>query len=173
MAYLQAAARKMAEKDFEGIGFRDLFAKALAGIQWFIKIGKHLGSVKQPPVTKLQWRGNADVSGPSRYPSLSVPTRRNSGLAPRNQVLRFSSNRNRQILGSMGGRNEQRHWTSRTDFCKLTYHTHEVARLLDIPPRIVRCLTRRGLLKSSRRGRRYIFTARQVEAFLKQTRRWP
>lgn len=63
VAYLQTAAKKLAEKDFEGIGFRELFAKALAGIQWFIKIGKHLGSVKQPPVTKLQWRDNNEEVG--------------------------------------------------------------------------------------------------------------
>ncbi|MEY2480638.1 MAG: hypothetical protein QOI04_1565 [Verrucomicrobiota bacterium] len=61
--YLKTAARKIAEKDFENIGFAELFAKALAGIQWFIKIGKHLGSVKQPPVTNLQWRNNNEEVG--------------------------------------------------------------------------------------------------------------
>src|SRR5438105_5053932 len=41
VTYLRTAAKKVAEKDFENIGFPELFAKALAGIQWFIKIGKH------------------------------------------------------------------------------------------------------------------------------------
>jgi len=71
----------------------------------------------------------------------------------------------------MAGGDEQRHWISRTDFCKLTYHTHEVARLLGISPRAVRRLQQRGLLKSSKRSRRHIFAARYLEAFLKRTRR--
>lgn|GEM_PF-2587374 len=73
VAYLKTAAQKVAEKDFENIGFRELISKALAGIQWFVTIGKHLRSIKQPPVTKLQWRANNEevVSQTGRVRSFS------------------------------------------------------------------------------------------------------
>ncbi|MDG9760983.1 hypothetical protein N7365_23120 [Pseudomonas sediminis] len=35
----------MADRDFENIGFKDIFIKSISAIKWFAKIGKHLGSV--------------------------------------------------------------------------------------------------------------------------------
>ncbi|WP_339515091.1 hypothetical protein [Pseudomonas sp. RL_15y_Pfl2_60] len=43
--YAAQAAQKMAEKDFENIGMADLFRKALEVIKYFVRIGKHMGSV--------------------------------------------------------------------------------------------------------------------------------
>lgn len=44
-AYFSKAAQKMAEKDFADYGFKDLFHSAIDAIKWFIRIGKHMGSV--------------------------------------------------------------------------------------------------------------------------------
>ena len=44
-AYFSKAAQKMAEKDFADYGFKDLFISAIDAIKWFIRIGKHMGSV--------------------------------------------------------------------------------------------------------------------------------
>lgn len=42
-AYFTTAAQRMADRDFEGVGFKDIFAKSIAAIKWFAKIGKHMG----------------------------------------------------------------------------------------------------------------------------------
>lgn len=44
-AYGVKASQKMAENDFANIGVKDVFKKSLLGIQWLIKIGKHLGDL--------------------------------------------------------------------------------------------------------------------------------
>lgn len=44
-AYLAKAGQKMAEKDFADYGVKDLFRSAIDAIKWFIRIGKHMGSV--------------------------------------------------------------------------------------------------------------------------------
>lgn len=41
--YLAKAAEKMAEKDFASVGFVDVLRRALTCVQWFIRIGKHIG----------------------------------------------------------------------------------------------------------------------------------
>lgn len=49
-AYGIKAAQKMAEKDFEDVGLSDVLKKSLNGIQWVIKIGKHLGGVDRQKI---------------------------------------------------------------------------------------------------------------------------
>lgn len=44
-AYFTKAAQKMAEKDFADYGLKDLFCSAISGMKWFVRIGKHVGSV--------------------------------------------------------------------------------------------------------------------------------
>lgn len=44
-AYSKKALEKMAEKDFENFGFKDLFIKAFKSVVWVIKIAKHLRSM--------------------------------------------------------------------------------------------------------------------------------
>ena len=54
--YLASAAGKLAEKDFKDVGIRDVFKKALQGIQWLIRIGKHVGHLEVKNVTAgLKW----------------------------------------------------------------------------------------------------------------------
>ncbi len=45
LAYAIKAAQKMAENDFANIGMKDILRKSLIGIQWLIRIGKHLGDI--------------------------------------------------------------------------------------------------------------------------------
>ncbi len=44
-AYLAKAAQTLAQNDFKEVTTRDLFQRALQGIQWFARIGKHIGDV--------------------------------------------------------------------------------------------------------------------------------
>lgn len=43
--YFTKAAQKMAEKDFENIGVKELFSKSIEAIKWFARIGKHMGDL--------------------------------------------------------------------------------------------------------------------------------
>lgn len=45
--YATVAATKMAENDFKDVGLKDVFKRAIEGIQWIIRIGKHLGELTQ------------------------------------------------------------------------------------------------------------------------------
>jgi len=57
-AYGIAAAQKMAENDFEDIGVRQIFRKAIEAIQWAIRMAKHLGSMTRRTHGTVQWRNN-------------------------------------------------------------------------------------------------------------------
>lgn len=46
LSYAKKAGEKMAEKDFEDIGFRDIFRKSLSAIQFLIQLVKHTGRNK-------------------------------------------------------------------------------------------------------------------------------
>ena len=64
--YVTTTAKKLAENDFKDASITKAFHKALEGIQWFIKIGKHLGTVTQKKFTNLRWQnGNAEVGIPN------------------------------------------------------------------------------------------------------------
>lgn len=52
-AYLTQAAQKMAERDFDEFGVKDIFSKALAAIKWFARLGKHLGRVEKSRLKTL------------------------------------------------------------------------------------------------------------------------
>jgi hypothetical protein len=65
-AYIARAAQKMADKDFDDVGFKDIFRKALEGIQWFIRIGKHLGEITSKKLINLKFRNdNSEVGLPN------------------------------------------------------------------------------------------------------------
>lgn len=55
LRYFTTAAAKVAEKDFKGVGFSDLFKKALKGVQLLVRIGKHLGHVNFKDISKATW----------------------------------------------------------------------------------------------------------------------
>jgi hypothetical protein len=66
IAYVTKAANKMADKDFDDVGLRDIFKKALEGIQWFIRIGKHLGEVTYKKFTGVKFRkDNTEIGLPN------------------------------------------------------------------------------------------------------------
>jgi hypothetical protein len=62
-SYGIAAAKKMADNDFKDIGLRDIFRKSLIAIQWFIKIGKHIGNSTQKKFENIKWRNNNEEVG--------------------------------------------------------------------------------------------------------------
>ncbi|EGQ7881685.1 hypothetical protein QTU67_003614 [Vibrio cholerae] len=62
-AYFSKAASKMAEKDFEDFGFSTIFSKALDGIKWFARIGKHTGEVGKTDLSNLKFKQNNELIG--------------------------------------------------------------------------------------------------------------
>lgn len=74
--YVATAAKKMAENDFEDVGLQDVFRKSLEGIQWAIRIGKHVGSIARRTFEGVRWRnGNKEVGIPNAAGDLLyVPT---------------------------------------------------------------------------------------------------
>lgn len=64
--YVVTAAKKMAEKDFEKKGLKDLFVHAIEAIQWIIRIGKHLGELTKKKFEKVKFRNeNTEIGIPN------------------------------------------------------------------------------------------------------------
>lgn len=105
-AYFTNAAKKMAEKDFGDVGFRDVFKVALEAIKWVAKIGKHLGGLAQRKFDNVKFADNNELIGipnekgdylfvPKRYLDLYV------GCSPR--ILdKLASNIDPTIVLSIG-----------------------------------------------------------------------
>ena len=62
-AYGVKAAQKMAERDFDEFGFKDILKKSISAIQWIIKIGKHLGSVTIKTFESVEFQDNNQLIG--------------------------------------------------------------------------------------------------------------
>lgn len=62
-AYFKKAAEKIAEKDFEDFGTKDIFKKALLAILWSAKIAKHLGSFIQKGFENVKFKDNNELIG--------------------------------------------------------------------------------------------------------------
>jgi len=62
-AYGVKASQKMAERDFENIGLKDVFFKSLQAIQWVIKIGKHLGDLTIKEFSNVKFKENNELIG--------------------------------------------------------------------------------------------------------------
>ncbi len=62
-AYAAKAAQKMAERDFDNFGFKDIFKKSLIATQWVIKIGKHLGDITIKKFENTKFRDNNQMIG--------------------------------------------------------------------------------------------------------------
>jgi hypothetical protein len=63
-AYVAKAAQTMAANDFQDVGLRQVFAKAMQAIQWAIRIGKHLGTLTKRTFENARFRGS-DVGIPN------------------------------------------------------------------------------------------------------------
>ncbi len=59
-AYTAKAAQKMADKDFNDIGFKDIIKKSIAGLVWFVKLGKHCRSASSQNSNKLRYDQKKD-----------------------------------------------------------------------------------------------------------------
>ena len=75
-AYLATAGKKMAERDFKDFGLKDVFRKSLEGIQWLIRIGKHLGRLDLKKFENVKFKNeNKEIGLPnSSGEILYVPT---------------------------------------------------------------------------------------------------
>jgi len=62
-AYGKKAVEKMAERDFENFGVKDIFKKSLLAILWTIKIGKHLGDLTIKKFNKPKFKNNNSLVG--------------------------------------------------------------------------------------------------------------
>ncbi len=66
-AYIGTAARELAKTDFEGKGIGDVFRKALRGIEWVLRLAKHLEDMNVKSFVNLKWRKkNAEVGVPNK-----------------------------------------------------------------------------------------------------------
>jgi len=64
--YLVTAAKRMAEKDFEKKGLKDIFVHALEAVQWMIRIGKHLGDLTKKKFENIKFRNeNTEIGIPN------------------------------------------------------------------------------------------------------------
>lgn len=62
-AYGVKAAQKMAERDFDEFGFKDILNISISAIQWIIKIGKHLGSLTVKRFESVEFLHNNQLIG--------------------------------------------------------------------------------------------------------------
>ncbi|MCL6479670.1 MAG: hypothetical protein K6T65_14915 [Peptococcaceae bacterium] len=65
-AYIVKAGQKMADKDFDDIGLKDVFKMSLKAIQWTIRIGKHLGNITKKKFENVKFRNdNTEIGIPN------------------------------------------------------------------------------------------------------------
>jgi hypothetical protein len=57
-AYLGTAAKKMAERDFEGFGLSDIFRQSMDGLRCLIRLTKHTRKPRGWSFSNLRWRKN-------------------------------------------------------------------------------------------------------------------
>ena len=62
-AYFSKAAQKMAENDFSEVGVKDLFLKSIDSLKWFVRIGKHLGTVSLRKFDNPKFTDNNSIIG--------------------------------------------------------------------------------------------------------------
>mgnify|MGYP006079756857 CR=1 FL=1 len=62
-AYGVKAVQKMAERDFDNFGIKDIFRTSISAIQWIIKLGKHLGSLTVKKFGSVEFKDNNELIG--------------------------------------------------------------------------------------------------------------
>lgn len=64
--YVVTAAGQMAKNDFRDVELRQVFVRAFQGIQWTIRIGKHVGTVSKRTFQNVRWQdGSSEVGLPN------------------------------------------------------------------------------------------------------------
>ena len=63
LSYLKTAGEKMAEKDFEDIGLKDVLSKSARAIQHIFRLIKHTKKDRGWESEQLEWRNNGDEVG--------------------------------------------------------------------------------------------------------------
>lgn len=92
-AYLTNGAKKMAEKDFDGVGFTDLFKKGIEAIKWVAKIGKHLGGIVQKQFEAVKFSDDNELIG--------IPNKDGEYLYVPRKYFNFYVNCNPKILAKL------------------------------------------------------------------------
>lgn len=65
-AYSIKAAQKMAENDFDNIGFKDVLKNSLEAILWVVRIGKHIGTLNKKRFESVKFRNkNMEIGIPN------------------------------------------------------------------------------------------------------------
>jgi hypothetical protein len=59
--YGSAALSEMAKRDFENIGFKDIFKAALKGMTWVIRIGAHVKSMRKIKFDNVKFQDNNEI----------------------------------------------------------------------------------------------------------------
>lgn len=66
-AYLARAGNEMAKRDFDGVGFSDVFRKSMRAIVYLIRLAKHTSKLKGWVLENLKWRkDNTEVGIPDK-----------------------------------------------------------------------------------------------------------
>ena len=55
-AYLARAGNEMAKRDFEGLGFKDIFKKSMQALVYLVRLAKHTSKLKNWNLEKPKWR---------------------------------------------------------------------------------------------------------------------
>jgi hypothetical protein len=63
LAYCLKAAQKMTEKDFQDIGFKDVFKKAITAIQWMMRIEDAYGRINYKKFENVKFKNNNTLIG--------------------------------------------------------------------------------------------------------------
>lgn len=92
-AYLTNGAKKMAEKDFDGVGFTDLFKKGIEAIKWVAKIGKHLGGIVQRQFEAVKFSEDNELIG--------IPNQNGEYLYVPRKIFDFYVNCSPKILAKL------------------------------------------------------------------------
>lgn len=103
---LSKCRKKMAERDFDGVGFKDAFRVSLQAIKWVARIGKHLGNLLQRSFENVKFADDNTLVGipnekgeylfvPKRYLDLYV------GCSPK-ILAKLASNIDPTIVLSVG-----------------------------------------------------------------------
>lgn len=56
--YLETAAEEMAKRDFEGIGFKDVFRKSMQALVYLIRLAKRTSKLKDWDLRNIKWHNN-------------------------------------------------------------------------------------------------------------------
>ncbi|MFT5729984.1 MAG: hypothetical protein ACI8PB_004158 [Desulforhopalus sp.] len=65
--YTVRAATKMADNDFDNVGFKTILKKSIEAVQWVMRIGKHIGTINTKKFETVKFRNdNTEIGIPNK-----------------------------------------------------------------------------------------------------------